>query len=286
MVSAEKKSRHSDLKSEVETPTEHKRVSEPVDLFKHLNELKDQLAQKDVFVFLDYDGTLTPIVATPDLAVLSEDMREVVKELSSRYKVSIVSGRATDDVQSKVQIDGIFYAGSHGFEIVDPDGKIKINEEAQAIRQVIDAVHEKLSENLKGVKGALVENVKYTITVHYRLVSDNDFPKVEEAVKDILNEFPNLRKTSGKKVFELRPKIDWHKGKAVEWILSCLGYHPDKHLAIYIGDDFTDEDAFAALKGKGFGILVADTPRNSKAAYMIKNTQDVKKVLNFLIQMK
>jgi len=260
--------------------------TKPVDLFKHLNELKDQLAQKDVFVFLDYDGTLTPIVATPDLAVLSEDMRETVKELSSHYKVSIVSGRATNDVQNKVQINGIFYAGSHGFEIVDPDGKIKINEEAQAIRGVIDTVHEKLSENLKGVKGALVENVKYTISAHYRLVSDDDFPKVKEAVEDILNEYPNLRKTNGKKVFELRPRIDWHKGKAVEWILKVLEYHPDKHLAVYIGDDITDEDAFAALKGKGFGILVADTPRNSKAAYIIKDTQDVKKVLDFLIQMK
>ena len=149
--------------------------TKPVDFFKHLDELKDQLVQKDVFVFLDYDGTLTPIVATPDLAVLSEDMRETVKELSGRYKVSIVSGRATNDVQSKVQINGIFYAGSHGFEIVDPDGEIKINEEAQAIRGIIDTVHEKLSEVLTDVKGALVENVKYTISVHYRLVSDGDF---------------------------------------------------------------------------------------------------------------
>ena len=119
----------------------------PVDLFKHLNELEDQVAQKDVFVFLDYDGTLTPIVATPDLAVLSEEMRQTVGELSLRCKVSIVSGRATDDVQSKVQIDGIFYAGSHGFEIVDPEGRIKINEEARAIQGIIGAAHKKLSEN-------------------------------------------------------------------------------------------------------------------------------------------
>ena len=286
MVSRKKQSRHSDLKSEVGTPTEHKRVSEPVDFFKHLNGFKDQLAQKDVFVFLDYDGTLTPIVATPDLAVLSEEMREVVRKLSFCTKVSIVSGRATDDVQSKVQIDGIFYAGSHGFEIVSPDGKIKINEEAQAIRQVINVVYEKLSESLKDVKGALVEHVKYTISVHYRLVSDEYFPKVKEVVEEILSKYSNLRMTSGKKVFELRPRIDWHKGKAVEWILSCLGYQPENHLVVYIGDDVTDEDAFAVLKDKGFGILVADTPRKSKAAYMIRDTQDVKRVLESLIHLK
>jgi len=260
--------------------------TQPIGFFEHLDELKSQLIQKDVFIFLDYDGTLTPIVATPDLAVLSEQMRDIVRKLASLYKVSIVSGRATDDVKSKVQIDGIFYAGSHGFEIVDPDGKVEVNEQAQAIRHVIDEVHAKLSDTLKGVKGALVEHVKYTISAHYRLVSDEDFVKVEEAVEDILNEYQNLRKTSGKKVFEIRPKIDWHKGKAVEWILNVLGYQSDRHIAVYIGDDVTDEDAFIALKDKGFGILVANEPRASKAAYMINDTQDVKKVLEYLIKIK
>ena len=259
---------------------------QPVDFFRHLDELENQLAQKDVFVFLDYDGTLTPIVDTPDLAVLSQEMRETVQRLSKNYKVSIVSGRAIDDVRSKVQVSGIFFAGSHGFEIVDPSGKVEISKEAQAIRHVIDEVYEKLSARLKDVKGALVEHVKYTISAHYRLVSDEDFPKVENAVEDILNEYPDLRKTNGKKVFEIRPKIDWHKGKAVEWILNILGYHPDNQLAIYIGDDVTDEDAFAALEGKGFGILVADELRTSRASYIIKDTQDVKKVLESFIRIK
>ena len=101
-----------------------------------------------------------------------------------------------------------------------------------------------------------------------------------------MREYPQLRKTSGKKVFEIRPRIDWHKGKAVEWILNVLGYNPDKHLAVYIGDDVTDEDAFAALQGKGFGILVADEVRDSQAAYMIKDTHDVRKVLEFFIRIK
>lgn len=286
MVSREKQSRRSVLKPEVGTPTEHKQASEPVNFFEHLNGLKSQLAQKDVYLFLDYDGTLTPIVATPDLAVLSDEMREVVQKASGYYKVSIVSGRATDDVRDKVRIDNIFYAGSHGFEIVDPDGNVEISQEAQAIRGVIDEVHGKLSDRLKDVKGALVENVKYTISTHYRLVSDEDFPEIERAVEDILKEYPNLRKTSGKKVFEIRPRIDWHKGKAVEWILNVLGYSANDHLAIYIGDDVTDEDAFAALEEKGFGILVAQEPRASKASYIIRDTQDVKKVLEFLIHLK
>lgn len=249
--------------------------------FECQEEIKKEISQKEVILFLDYDGTLTPIVDTPDLAVISEEMRKVVQDISEILTVSIVSGRATDDVRGKVKIDGIFYAGSHGFEIVDPKGEVTINSQAQKIRGTIDEVHKKLSERLKGVPGALVENVKYTISSHYRLVSDQDFPKVAQAVEKILEEYPGLRKTSGKKVFEIRPKIDWDKGKAVEWILEYLNFDADKDFPIYIGDDTTDEDAFRALKEKGFGILVAPATKPSEAKYIIKDTAEVKKVLEF-----
>lgn len=252
--------------------------------FKHLDEVKQRLSQKDVFLFLDYDGTLTPIVATPDLAILSEDMRELIKSVCLKYKVSVVSGRATDDVRSKVKIDNIFYAGSHGFEIVAPDGTVKINEEAKKIRPIINEVFLELRTLLESIKGALVEHVKYTVSTHYRLVEEKDYLKVEKIVDEVLKKYPQLRKTNGKKVFEIRPKIDWDKGKAVEWILNVLQFDHKKHRVIYIGDDTTDEDAFAVLKGKGFGILVAEEDRQTEAAYQVKNTDEVKKVLEFLLK--
>jgi len=259
---------------------------QPISFFEHLDDIEKFIGQKDVFIFLDYDGTLTPIVATPELAVISEDMRQIVKTLSERYKVSIVSGRATDDVRSKVKIDGIYYAGSHGFEIVDPDGKVEVNSQAQEIRATIDDAHQKLSQTLKDVPGALVEHVKYTISSHYRLVSEEDFPQVQHAVEDILKEYQNLRKTDGKKVFEIRPKIDWHKGKAVQWILNVLKFKPEKNFALYIGDDTTDEDAFDVMQDKGFGILVAEKPRLTKAAYVIRDTHEVKMVLEHFNSIK
>ena len=87
----------------------------PINFFENVDDVKNAMAGKEPVVFLDYDGTLTPIVATPDLAIISDEMREAVRALSQRRKVSIVSGRATDDVRGKAEIDGIFYAGSHGF---------------------------------------------------------------------------------------------------------------------------------------------------------------------------
>ena len=160
----------------------------PINFFENFEDVKKRLKGKEVIFFLDYDGTLTPIVATPDLAVLSDEMRETIRSLAGTYKVAIVSGRATDDVRGKVALEGIFYAGSHGFEIVSPDGKVTINEEVSKVRPVIDEVHEKLNSRLSSVKGALVEHVKYTISTHYRLVSDEDFPKIKQAVDDILKE--------------------------------------------------------------------------------------------------
>lgn len=258
----------------------------PARFFENLDEIKNRVANKEVLVFLDYDGTLTPIVATPDLAVISDEMRETVRKLAGKYKVSIVSGRATDDVRSKVKIDGIFYAGSHGFEIVQPDGTVKMKKEAKEICKTINEAHKKLSGRLKNIKGALVENVKFTISTHYRLVADEDLPKIKQAVEEILKEYPTLRKTQGKKVFELRPKIDWDKGKAVTWILKGLKFNDRDNLVIYIGDDTTDEDAFRVIKDKGFGILVADPPKSSEARYMVKNTEEVKKILNIFIDLK
>lgn len=258
----------------------------PVNFFEQFPTLQKEFRRKEGIFFLDYDGTLTPIVATPDLAVLHPKMRDTIQRLARLYTVAIVSGRATDDVRGKVNIKGIFYAGSHGFEIVNPAGAVTVNDEVQTFRPIIDEVHRKLSERLKDVPGALVEHVKYTISSHYRLVSEKDFVRVKQAVEDILRDYPQLRKTDGKKVFEIRPVINWDKGKAVEWILRVLTFDPSQHIPLYIGDDTTDEDAFRALKAPGFGILVAQQPRESLAAYRIKDTAEVQKVLEAFIAMK
>lgn len=255
----------------------------PVNFFENIQDVEARFAGKEPVVFLDYDGTLTPIVATPDLAVISDEMRKTVRALSQRRKVSIVSGRATDDVRGKVGIDGIFYAGSHGFEIVDPKAEVTVNQEAKKIRSVIDELQQKLAQRVSHIKGALIENVKYTVSCHYRLVADEDFQEFEKIIDDVLGEYPHLRKTSGKKVFELRPAIDWDKGKAVNWILDVLNFDETSQFAVYIGDDTTDEDAFKVLDSRGFGILVADPARESAARYVIKDVTQVKKVLEGLL---
>ncbi|MGM0368731.1 MAG: trehalose-phosphatase [Actinomycetota bacterium] len=236
-------------------------------------------------MFLDYDGTLTPIVSTPDLAILSDDMKAILKKLVSKYTVSIISGRSTDDVRSKVNIGNIYYAGSHGFEIIQPDGKKIINEEANRLRKIKNKAQEELKKQTRHIKGALIEDVKYTASCHYRLVPEEHVAEFKEIVKRIVANYPELKLTEGKKVLEVRPNIDWDKGKAVNWILDALGYDPANNLVIYVGDDRTDEDAFAVIKEYGFGILVAEEVRPTEAKYKVKTVNKVKDLLSYFVEL-
>lgn len=255
---------------------------QPVAFFENLSAIEKALSNKEVFLFLDYDGTLTPIVSSPEKAILSLEMRERVVAATKHLTVAIVSGRATDDVRLKVNIDNIFYAGSHGFEIVFPDGSIKINQEAQAMQPVIDSVFDALKKNLSHIHGALVEHVKYTISAHYRLVAQKDLEEFKGIVEKVLQNKNCLRMNSGKKVFEIRPDIDWDKGKAVRWIMKSLNFQRDKHIAFYIGDDTTDEDAFEVMQEGGVGVLVSDVKKQSKAQYCIKDPSEVLVLLDYL----
>jgi alpha,alpha-trehalase len=98
---------------------------------------------------------------------------------------------------------------------------------------------------------------------------------VEEAVDSILARSEGLRRTEGKKVFELRPDIDWDKGKAVLWLLDALGFDDEDVMPLYIGDDVTDEDAFRALKGMGLSILVGDPSQTTQADYRLEDPDAV-----------
>jgi alpha,alpha-trehalase len=262
--------------------------SEPAglpDALSRLAEIRAHFAGKRPAVFLDYDGTLTPIVDRPELAVLSEDMRAVVRGLAVRCPVAIVSGRDRADVERLVGLDGLVYAGSHGFDIAGPGGLRKEHERAAAFLPALDLAEERLRRELAGIDGALVERKKFAIAVHYRLVAENHVARVESVVAAVVAETADLRRTAGKKVFELRPRVDWDKGRAVLWLLQALGLDREDVLPLYLGDDDTDEDAFAALADRGIGVLVTQAARPTAAAYALADTAEVGRFLGDLAAM-
>lgn len=245
-------------------------------------EIERELSGRRAAVFLDYDGTLTPIVERPDLAVLSEDMRATVKALAGLCTVAIISGRDRADVERLVGLDELVYAGSHGFDIAGPDGLEVQHEEGGAFAAIVHRAAERLREALAPIEGALVEPKRFAVAVHYRQVAEGEVSVVEAAVDQLLAEASDLRKTYGKKVFELRPRLDWDKGKAVSWLLEALGLHGPDVLPFYLGDDTTDEDAFAALTERGIGILIGCPARETAAAYVLDRPADVQRFLRNL----
>jgi trehalose 6-phosphate phosphatase len=249
---------------------------------EHLEDIRRQLDNKDVVVFLDYDGTLTPIVDRPDQALLSSAMRQTLRDLASCCPVAIISGRDRADVQELVHIDAIVYAGSHGFDIADPQNRQVPYEMGTTFGPLLEEAETALRQKLAAVEGAFVEPKKFSLAVHFRNAAQADEAAVEAIVDDVLTHYPDLRKGRGKKVFDLQPRINWHKGKAVLWLLQALQLDGTNVLPIYIGDDLTDEDAFKALAQRGIGIVVEDSARPTAASYVLKNPIEVQVFLRQL----
>ena len=228
-------------------------------------------------VFLDYDGTLTPIVSHPEAAWLSESMRETLRSLVGRVPVAILSGRDLDDVRGRVHVDGIVYAGSHGFDIMGAGGLRR--ELGGEYLPVLDAAETELREALDEIPGAQLERKHFSVAAHYRNVNENEASKVALAVDAVAAKHRELRRINGKKVYELLPDIDWNKGKAVLWLLETLELERGSALPIFIGDDRTDEEAFRALEKRGVGILVSEQPQVTAASYSLNNPEEVERFL-------
>jgi len=243
------------------------------------------LSARQAAVFLDYDGTLTPIVSRPELAVLSAEMRQVVRELGDRCVTAILSGRGRKDVQSLVQLENVYIAGSHGFDIAGPRGTSVRYEVDQSLRPIMKNVASCLEKESAGIEGALVEYKSFSVAMHYRLVEAGLIPELERMVDRVIGQHPQLCKAYGKKVFEVRPKLDWDKGKALEWLLDSLDLARGDVVPIYIGDDTTDEDAFSAIHDYGIGVVVTEVPRPTEASYALQDPDEVQIFLRTLVSL-
>lgn len=246
---------------------------------EHVQEIAGA-GDRSLAIFLDYDGTLTPIVSHPGKAFLSDSTRQTLRAVAMQAPVAILSGRELEDVRKRVAIDGIVYAGSHGFDIAGPRGLRR--QEAIEFLPALDVAEKELREKLAGIAGALIERKRFSIATHYRNVNESDFPKMERGVSEITTRHRELRRIDGKKVYELLPNIDWDKGKAVLWLLEKLGLDRSNARPIYIGDDRTDEDAFRALEQRGVGILVSEKPKPTAASYSLKDPSEVERFLSEL----
>lgn len=262
-----------------------------IHLFKELDILKELLRRNQVILFLDYDGTLTPIVEKPEMAVLPSKAKKVLKELAKNknFHVFIISGRSMIILKELVDIDNIVCIGNHGLEIegenIDFEGF-----SFSRFREILDFLKWEITKELAFFQGAFVEDKGLGLSVHYRMLNLKDESIFKHLLEDITDKFCSMKEiriTSGKKVFELRPPIDWDKGKALLWILKNQHLQGSKRnvIPVYIGDDATDEDAFLAIEGMGITIHVGNE-EYSCAQYYLNNTDEVVRFLEYLHKAK
>lgn len=231
-------------------------------------------------LFLDFDGTLADIVDEPDKAEIFPGGRSVLESLTC--PVAVISGRNLKDLQSRVDVEGIYYAGNHGFDIAGGNRRRTLPE-AEAVLDDVDRAEQTLREQVAQLAGVILERKRYSLAVHYRKVkSESVLEKVKKAVGDVERE-TGLRKRSGKKVLELEPDVDWNKGRALRWLMDILPPGGEgQYFVVYAGDDTTDEDAFAALRDDGPGIYVGESPARSLADYHLRNPEEVLRFLQAL----
>ena len=233
-----------------------------------------------ILLFLDYDGTLVTIKKKPELAVLHPRRRKVLKSLSEKFFVSVVSGRSLREIKNVVGIDTLAYIGNHGLEMCWRD-KHWVHPEAEKIRPALEGILKRVRIRTRSLKGVLVEDKRLTASIHYRLLA----PEAWSKLKKIIDEETQIHKrlfiiTEGKRVFELRPRLEWDKGRGILQFIQWLALEKAP-IKVYIGDDRTDEDAFKALEKDGLTILVG-RKKDSLALYRVPGVDKAWKFLKAL----
>ncbi len=258
-------------------------------LLSEWSNVRSRIAEANrVLLMSDFDGTLAPIVARPELSKVSERTRSLLESLAKnpKYFIAIVSGRSVEYLKSQIALEGVTYAGNHGLEIVGP-GHEFVNQIAEDYRPVIDRMSRALVEAFHDFDGVVVEHKGLSLSVHYRQVKQSNVGKVraifDRALAD-LSLADEVKITEGKKVFEVRPPVEWGKGQAVSLLLDTFSKLDGGSLvSLFIGDDVTDEDGFIALNRRGgVSIFVGDAGSQSSAQYYLESPKEVQDFLELL----
>lgn len=250
-------------------------------------------ANKRIILLSDYDGTLTPIREHPDLAVLSETIRELLLKFSfhQMFRLGIVTGRSLKQIKNLVNIPEMLYVANYGVELEGPN-IYHISPEAQNARHVLRNIYFQLLKTLKHIEGVYIEDKDLSISLHYRLVKTVNNLKYVHKIFHTITE-PFLEKemihiSTGKMVYEIRSHVNWNKARRIAWLLDH--YFPPEFnkdtLIVYLGDDTADEEVFTFLSGKGLTVFVGKPSDASAADYFLHSSGEVTTFLKHLHEQK
>jgi trehalose 6-phosphate phosphatase len=227
-----------------------------------------------VALFLDFDGTLSPLRRRPEDVHLSGAMRSIVSALARKpgVRVWVISGRRRADVHDRTRIAGVRYLGLHGWE---GRQSVLIHEET---RRLLECLKARARQIVKNTSEIWLEDKDVVLTIHYARASPCDVSRVrQEMTRAILPLNGLFRGIAGERGFELVPTEVGDKGSAV---LRELVSASPAALPVFIGDDVVDEPAFAVLT-EGITIRVGH-PSRTRARFRLSNVQEVRTFLELL----
>lgn len=237
-------------------------------------------ARPRLLLALGFDGILSPTVLRPDQAILPEKTHALLAALSAtpRMTLAFLSGRSRQDVQARVALQAAYYAGNHGMEIRGPGLTSSDGLAVSCRSDLVDALAF-LTRCTKRLKGVLIEDKGLTVSVHWRLADPGEGEILRNLMDVIVQNHPRLRVFAGEVSWELRARASWNKGDALEQVLTHLQLTPAD--TIYIGGEFTDEDAFARLS-EGLTFCVGETA-STAAQYRLAGPTDATRVLSQIL---
>ncbi len=247
-------------------------------------------AAKRVLIFFDYDGTLVPIAKHPAQGVLPPKMKRLLRHVAEQpgVQVAFISGRALHNLQRMIQLPGVYYIGNHGLELEGRQLRYR-HPHAQQSRPHLHRLARSLRKALQHVPGAWVEDKRFSLSVHWRLVPPSAQQRFHEIARACLTpdvKRRTIRVTEGKRVIEVHPPVRWGKGESVRWLKSHArwSFKCRAPLTIYLGDDQTDESAFRAVnRYHGLSIFVGPRPRTTAARWRLNNPKEVSELLSRLL---
>lgn len=254
-------------------------------LFNNLSKIEGRLRSSGgILIMLDFDGTLSPIALTPSRAILPEGIKSALLKCSKFFPIVVISGRPLKDIKMKIGLKNLIYAGNHGLEW---QIKKKINYwpvPKETIKLLLD-IKQKFQKIEQKYSGVLLEDKYFSLAIHYRQLDSifiSNFKRDANKIIGSLNNSSILQVLRGKKVIELRPNLDWNKGKFALFIHQYFQNKLKlKLVPVYMGDDKTDEDVFN-LFDKGITARVGQN-KTSYAKYYLRDAAQVKLFLNWLL---
>jgi trehalose-phosphatase len=252
--------------------------------------LARRLGGRPLLLVLDIDGTMSPIASRPESAVVPAATQRVLRELSHTdgVHVAVITGRAVEDARRLVGVPGIWIIGNHGMEVAPPDRPAVVHADVARYAGQIAAASARASEIARNKPGIVVEDKRWTLSVHHRLSHPRIVPGLTGEIATVAREL-GLKLTHGKEVIELRPPVSIDKGTAAVEIAHALGALDDGASLLSAGDDRTDEDMFRALRDRHPASVTVrvgsrtGAPVETAAEFCVEDPDGIRELLDFVL---